>query len=146
MSVMDRVNRNRRTGANTPKVPTEAGSSPDSKSSTLAVRESPAIRRLKAVLFSLQKFIEENDESGMSRYSFLMTAFVDELSDELNDRNDYAIRAYLAQMGEVIGWVGHGDNSRLPDNLRVFAEAIQPSPPTAHEPEPEEVKETIAIP
>lgn len=61
-----------------------------------------------------------------------MTSFVDELADELGDKDEAAMSLYMAQIGEVIAWIGHGDNSRLPEYLREFAEAIQPSAFSSH--------------
>jgi hypothetical protein len=79
------------------------------------------------VFVALQRFIESNDDSGLGRLSFLMTTFMDELADELGEKDDLAMSVYMAQIGEVIGWIGHGDNERLSPELRKFAEMIQPS-------------------
>jgi hypothetical protein len=124
MGVLDRVNRNRRT--TTTAQETEA-SPKGSASSTLIRREAPVIWRLKNVFTALQRFIESNGDSGLSRLSFLMTTFMDELAEELGEKDEVAMSVYMAQIGEVIAWIGHGDNSRLSPELRVFAEAMQPS-------------------
>jgi hypothetical protein len=54
-------------------------------------------------------------------------SFAEELADELGELDELAIRAYMFQIGEVISWIGHGDNERLPESVRAFAEMIQPS-------------------
>lgn len=57
---------------------------------------------------------------------FLLNIASGELCDELSELDEMQVRVYLYQMGEVISWVGHGDNSRLPEQLREFAQKIQP--------------------
>lgn len=127
MGVLDRVNRNRRTGSTTPTEQT-AGESQTAHVSSTLIREPPTIRRLRSVFGVLQKFIVDNDDGGMmARMAPLMSTFMDELADELGEKDEMYMGLYLAQMGEVIAWIGHGDNERLPEGLRVFAEAIQPS-------------------
>lgn len=76
----------------------------------------------------LQTFIEANDNGpDLARWSFLMTAMTDELADELDGKDDEIIASFMAQIGIVISWIGHGDNSQLPEFLRDFAETVQPS-------------------
>jgi hypothetical protein len=75
----------------------------------------------------LRNFIEANqDGSGMARMGFVLTTIGNELADELADMDELQIRIFLAQIGEVIAWVGHGDNDRLPDSVKMFAEMVQP--------------------
>ena len=105
----------------------EAKSSPDSPSTTLAVVEAPHIRRLKGVVHVLETFIRTNGDGNMARMSFFMTTMVDEMAEELDELNPNQVRLYLFEIGEVIAWVGHGDNKRLPEHLREFAEMVQPS-------------------
>lgn len=94
----------------------------------LVLADPPHIARLKGVLSVLRKFIEENqDGSGMARMGFVLTTIGNELADELVDMDELQIRIFLAQIGEVIAWVGHGDNDRLPDSVKMFAETVQPS-------------------
>lgn len=97
-------------------------------SSTLTRRESPTIHRLRSVFWALQKFIADNDDgSMMARMAPIMETFMDELAEELGEREERFMSAFFAQSGDIIAWVGHGDNERLPPELRIFAEAIQPS-------------------
>jgi hypothetical protein len=78
---------------------------------------------------ALSSFIQTNqDGSGLGRMAVIMTAFGNELADEMTDLDEMKTRLIMAQTGEVIAWIGHGDNSRLPDIVRDFAESIQPSP------------------
>lgn len=127
MSVLDRLNRERRKTA-TPLELTAGVSERESPSSILVVRESPVIVRLKSVLGMLQNFIETNDTgTDLARWSFLMTAMTDELTDELDGKDDEIMAAFMAQIGLVISWIGHGDNDKLPEFLKDFAESVQPS-------------------
>ncbi len=81
-------------------------------------------------MYVLRTFIEQNqDGSGLGRMAFLMTTITDELTEELAEHDELAIRAFMFQIGEVISWIGHGDNERLPEAVRPFAETIQPSEP-----------------
>lgn len=59
---------------------------------------------------------------------FVLTTIGNELADELVDMDELQIRIFLAQIGEVIAWVGHGDNDRLPESVKMFAESVQPTP------------------
>jgi hypothetical protein len=77
----------------------------------------------------LQTIIENGPSASMARMGFLMTHLTNELADELSDLDEATIRVFLFQIGEVIAWIGHGDNDRLPDEIRSFAESVQPSPP-----------------
>lgn len=59
--------------------------------------------------------------------AFLMTTISEEVADEMAEYDEMTIRLFMFQIGEVISWIGHGDNERLPDNVRAFAELIQPT-------------------
>lgn len=126
MTVLDKVRR-RQMEAQT--VPSEAGSPQTSQgSSALAVAEPAHIVRLKGTMYMLRSMIEANDDgSGLAKMAFLMTTVSDEIATELAEYDETAIRLFMFQIGEVISWIGHGDNSRLPDPVRPFAEAIQPT-------------------
>jgi hypothetical protein len=76
----------------------------------------------------LGSFIEASDDQRMSRMGFLLTIAGGELADELGELDELQTRVFMFQMGEVISWIGHGDNTRLPDAVREMAEAIQPTP------------------
>lgn len=92
-------------------------------STTLVVRaEKPAvIKRLEFVIDTLHGYIVDNDDSGtMARFSFLTRAMIEEIGEELGERDEATIEIFMAQMGEVIAWIGHGDPSRLPENLQEF--------------------------
>jgi hypothetical protein len=89
--------------------------------------KSPVVLRLQAVLSTLNKFVQTNGDAQTARFAFIMEAITEEVVEELEEKDDATIGVFMAQMGEVIAWVGHGDNSRLPENLREFAETINPS-------------------
>ena len=89
----------------------------------------PHIKRLRGVVSVLTKFVQENDAGSFKHMTFLMTHMTEELADELSDYDEMHIRAFMFQIGEIIGWIGHGDNSRLPDTLKPFANLIQPDQP-----------------
>jgi hypothetical protein len=76
---------------------------------------------------SLNSFVINNGESDLSRFAFLMQALTEEVIEELTEKDDEAIGIFMAQMGQVIAWIGHGDNEQLSDPVRQFAEELQPS-------------------
>jgi hypothetical protein len=77
----------------------------------------------------LNGFVVENGDGQLSRYAFLMQALTDEVIEELTVKDEATIGTFMEGMGEVIAWIGHGDNERLPDPMRSFAEEIQPPVP-----------------
>ena len=126
MSVLDRVNRQRR-GQGTKEL-TAGESLMESPSSTQEVK-SPVVLRLQGVMTSLNSFVISNGTSDLSRFAFLMQALTDEVIEELTDKDDEAVGVFMEQMGQVIAWIGHGNNDQLPDPIRQFAEDIQPPIP-----------------
>lgn len=120
MSVLDRVHK-RQTEAQTralTAVPSEANGQ-----SSIPAAKPAVIQRLEFVINTLHGFVEENDDTGtMARFSFVARAMIEEISEELADRDEETLQAFMAQMGDIIAWIGHGDSERLPDNLRAFAE------------------------
>ena len=126
MSVLDRVNR-RRIGEGTREL-TAGESLTESPSSTPEVN-SPVAIRLRSVMSMLNGFVIENGDGQLSRYAFLMQALTDEVIEELTTKDEATIGAFMEGMGEVIAWIGHGDNERLPDPVRSIAEEIQPPIP-----------------
>lgn len=92
--------------------------------------KSPVVIRLQAVMSMLNGFVVNNSETQqLSRYAFLMQSLTDEVIEELTDKDEATIGTFMEGMGEVIAWIGHGDNDRLPDPLKSFAEEIQPPIP-----------------
>jgi len=63
----------------------------------------------------------------LSRMAYFMSTITDELAEELSQLDEIQVRVYLFQIGEVISWIGHGDNTRLPETLRELAEQINPT-------------------
>ena len=88
---------------------------------------SPVLVRLQAVMTTLNNFVISNDEAGFAKFAFLMQALTDEVIEELTEKDDDTIGYFMGGMGEVIAWIGHGDNERLPEPWKAFAEQIQPS-------------------
>lgn len=101
----------------------------ESPSSTPAVR-SPVVIRLQAVMNMLNGYVINSGDAQMGRYAFLMQSLTDEVIEELTDKDEATIGTFMEGMGEVIAWIGHGDNERLPDPLKSFAEEIQPPAPS----------------
>jgi hypothetical protein len=68
----------------------------------------------------------------MARFSFVTRAMIEEIGEELADRDEETLQAFMSQIGQVIAWIGHGDSMQLPANLRGFTEQqvreIEPSP------------------
>lgn len=99
----------------------------DSQSIAVALVEPEHIKRLKGVVRVLENFIRTNDDGMYGRLAFFMSTVTDELAEELGELDELQVRLFMFQIGEVISWIGHGDNSRLPDTVREFAEMVQPS-------------------
>jgi predicted house-cleaning noncanonical NTP pyrophosphatase (MazG superfamily) len=66
--------------------------------------------------------------SELARFAFLIQALTDEIIEELEDKDDERIGAMMQVMGEVLAWIGHGDDERLPELVRGFAEGREPEP------------------
>lgn len=78
----------------------------------------------------LESLIQKADGgkgSANARMAFFMTTATDELAEELGELDEAQVRLYLFQIGEVISWIGHGINDRLPEEIRPFADLINPS-------------------
>jgi hypothetical protein len=93
------------------------------------VAEPEHIRRLKGVVRVLETFIRTSDDGMYARLAFFMSTVTDELAEELAELDELQVRLFMFQIGEVISWIGHGDNSRLPEAIKDFAEMVQPSEP-----------------
>lgn len=102
--------------------------SPPTGSSSILADKPPVVIRLEAVLNMLNNFVLENGDPSLARYVVIYQALTDEVIDELTERDDAAIGMFMEMMGDVISWIGHGDNARLPDTVRNFAEQFQPTP------------------
>lgn len=76
---------------------------------------------------ALNSFVIQGADPSLTKFAFLMDALTEEVIAELEEKDDELIGAFMAQMGDVIAWIGHGDNERLPDSLRMFAEEIEPT-------------------
>lgn len=77
---------------------------------------------------TLHTFIQEQGkDTGAARMAFFMNTVTDEIIEEMKDYDALTIRAFMFQIGEAISWIGHGDNERVPDAIRIFVEQIQPS-------------------
>lgn len=114
------------------------GSIPGSGSS-LVVADPPVVARIKGTLHGLMRVAQEGD-SGLGKMAFLFDTVAEELIDELSGYDDATMQLYLAYVGQVISWIGHGQNDMLPEILQPFAEKIQPSQFQAEKPEPAEAE------
>lgn len=74
----------------------------------------------------LENVIRTNDDGMYGRLAFFMSTVTDELAEELSELDEIQVRLFMFQIGEVISWIGHGDNERLPEAVRPFAELVQP--------------------
>jgi hypothetical protein len=67
--------------------------------------------------FALQH-ASEADGSRINLATLLLETVAQELVDELADMpSDEFVRGFLSQAGELISWIGHGDDSRLSAQL-----------------------------
>lgn len=127
MGVADRVAR-RRTERTSEQLTAESQKDSTGRSSLPVPVEAPHIRRLKGVMSTLHTFIQEQGkDTGAARMAFFMNTVTDEIIEEMKDYDALTIRAFMFQIGEAISWIGHGDNERVPDAIRIFVEQIQPS-------------------
>jgi hypothetical protein len=112
---------------------------------TLAVVDNETAKRVKGVLYAVRALVEQNAPSGsMSKMAYIiLPALADEMCDEMAELDEMTIRIIMSQIGEIIAWIGHGDNERLPDSLREFAEGIQPTPIEAESPETDQLEEIV---
>lgn len=116
MSVTDRMHR--RQAAQ--KAQTAEGL-PGTGLSSIPAARPQVIQRLEYVVNSLHAVVEANDDSGtMARFSFIARAMIEEITSELEDRDEATLQAFMSQIGDVIGWIGHGDAERVPANLQEF--------------------------
>lgn len=102
-----------------------AGESEQTGSSSILADKPPVVIRLEAVLNMLNNFVLENGDPSLTRYVVIYQALTDEVIDELTERDDASIGMFMEMMGDVISWIGHGDNERLPATVRDFAEHIK---------------------
>lgn len=115
MSVLDRMHKREQERALT-----EETSGKPGQSITPAAK-SAVISRLEFVINTLHQYIVENDDSGaMSRFSFVTRAMIEEIGEELSERDEATMQRFMAQIGQIIAWIGHGDADQLPENLRDF--------------------------
>jgi hypothetical protein len=97
--------------------------SPGNGQSSIPAVKPAVIQRLEYVVTSLHNYVAEHDDTGtMSRFSFVARAMIEEISEELADRDESVMQEYMEQIGQVIAWIGHGDDSLLPETIRPFAE------------------------
>lgn len=116
MTVLDRVHKRQ-----TERKALTAGGSEETGLSSIPAVKPGVILRLEYVVNTLHNFIADNDDSGtMARFSFITRAMIEEIGEELAERDEATLEGFMAQIGEVIAWVGHGDQTKLPENLREF--------------------------
>lgn len=126
MSVSALVHRRERAATETRAL--TVGESEQTGSLSIQEDKPPVVIRLEAVLNMLNNFVLENGDPSLARYVVIYQALTDEVIDELTERDDEAIGVFMEMMGDVISWIGHGDNDRLPDTVRDFAERLKPTP------------------
>lgn len=124
MTVLDRVNRRRMA---TSRRELTAGESPENGLSSTPEAKTPVALRLQAVLTVLNRFVANNADPTYAPFVIIMESLTDEVIEEITEREEATVGAFMAAMGEVIAWIGHGDNDKLPEELRIFAEEISPS-------------------
>ena len=106
--------------------------------SSLVLVDPPVIQRIKGTLHTLMTIAQQGD-GNVARMAFLFDTIGEEIVDEMAEYDETTMRVYLAQIGQIISWIGHGDNSALPEGLRGFAEMVTPTvKPPVTEPETED--------
>lgn len=97
-------------------------------SSIPAAERSPIIRRLQLVMQTMNGHVISSGPQELAKFAFLIQALTDEIIEELEDKDDERIGAMMQIMGEVLAWIGHGDDERLPELVRGFASQSEPEP------------------
>lgn len=94
----------------------------ESVSITLTRDESVVIARIKLVTTELLQFIMKSGDARLSRWSWMIEAFITEGLDEIADAgaSPESIEAALDNFGRVLTWCGNGDPSILPPNVRDY--------------------------
>jgi len=89
----------------------------------------PAVLRLRAVLAELTSFVVSKGSGKQKRMAFVMRRVANDVCEEMGDSDPETVAAYFNQMGQVVSWIGTGDNDSLPQALRELflprAEGIQ---------------------
>jgi hypothetical protein len=84
---------------------------------------------LEYVVNTLHEYIAANDDTGnMARFSFVARAMIEEIGEELGERDEETMQRFMSQIGQVIAWIGHGNAEALPESLQDFVkprEAIE---------------------
>lgn len=96
------------------------------QSSIPAVERSPIIQRLQLVMRTMNGHVISSGPQELAKFAFLINALTEEIIEELEDKDDERIGAMMQVMGEVLAWIGHGDDERLPELVRGFASQAEP--------------------
>lgn len=126
MGVADRVHR-KQTEMRLQRERYAEESQTDIPSTDLVRADKDHIKRLKGVVYVLENYIRTNDDGMYGRMAFFMSTVTDELAEELSELDETQVKLFMYQIGEVISWIGHGDNSRLPEGVREFANLVNPN-------------------
>jgi hypothetical protein len=68
----------------------------------------------------LTAFAAKNGDRKTRKYSFLLRHMSRAIIEELDDVPQEFMGPYFAQMGNVVAWIGTGDNSALPPGIGEF--------------------------
>lgn len=100
-----------------------------SKSSIRVPDEPAPVLRLRAVLAELTSFVASKGSGKQKRMAFVLRRVATDICEEMGEADADTIAAYFNQMGQVVSWIGTGDNNNLPEQLRDMflprAEGIQ---------------------
>jgi hypothetical protein len=94
-----------------------------SESTTLVLADPPVIKRLRAVLAELTTFVSRNGGGKQKRVNFVIKHIVEDVVEELEGLPQEHMSAYFAQMGQVISWIGTGDDNALPPAIKEYLQA-----------------------
>ena len=83
----------------------------------------PVIKRLRAVLAELTTFVSRNGGGKQKRVNFVIKHIVEDVVEELEGLPQEHMSAYFAQMGQVISWIGTGDDNSLPPAIKEYLQA-----------------------
>ena len=92
------------------------------QSSIPAVDLPPVLLRVKIVIGRLAAYSQAGGNGKYARFAWVMESMTDEILDELADMDtdQEQMMHWFDELGQVMAWCGHGDDSRLPDSVRPY--------------------------
>lgn len=101
-----------------------AQSQQGTQSSTLAV-VNPTAKRVRAVITNLSDFVTTAGDAQQKRMGRVMSIIIDEVIDELGERDEAQLQRWMLFMGRILEWSGTGNIGILPQELVPFIADVE---------------------